>query len=350
MKIHITSETPFISKGNGVHTAFIDHVELLNSKNDIENVVNNKGWGDVFHCHTYGPYYFLKGLWYKGKRVHTVHVIPDSIKGSIFKWEKFLPFVNWYFRQVYSFSDVCIAISPTVEEAIKKSGAKTEIVRINNPVNVEKWKRTIENRKNGRFILGLKQKDFVVLGVGQMQARKGIEDFIDIAASMPDVKFVWAGGRPLKGATEGISRINAKIKSAPKNIQFTGMLELNEMPLIYAAADAMLFTSYQENCPLAPIEAAACGMPVIFRDIDEYKSLYEHPYLKANSNSEFIELTRKLIDDKQFYNDCLSLSKQLVTQFDREVIREKLINLYTQLNNDISSLSETGNFTLNSMA
>jgi len=338
MKIHIASETPFISKGNGVHTAFIDHVELLNSKNDIENVVNNKGWGDIFHCHTYGPYYFLKGMGYKGKRIHTVHVIPDSIKGSISKWQKLMPFVNWYFRQVYSYSDICIAISPTVEKAIKKSGANTEIVRINNPINLEKWKRTIENRKNGRFILGLKESDFVVLGVGQLQARKGIEDFIDVASSMPEAKFVWAGGRPLKAMTEGISRINSRIEAAPKNIQFTGMLELNEMPLIYAAADAMLFTSYQENCPLAPIEAAASGMPVIFRNIDEYKSLYEHPYLKANTTQEFIELTKRLMKDRSYFENGVSISRQLVTQFDQEVIREKLVNLYEQLNNGITNL------------
>ena len=166
-------------KGNGVHTAFIDHVELLNSKDDIEIVINNNGRGDVFHCHTYGPYYFLKGLRYKNRRVHTVHVIPDSIIGSLPMWPLFMPFVKWYFRQVYSYADVCIAISPRVEEAIKETGAKTEIVRIFNPINIAKWKRTPENRKKGRELLGLTDDEFVVLGVGQLQARKGVEDFID---------------------------------------------------------------------------------------------------------------------------------------------------------------------------
>jgi glycosyltransferase involved in cell wall biosynthesis len=41
------------------------------------------------------------------------------------------------------------------------------------------------------------------------------------------------------------------------------MLELEDMPLVYAAADVLLFPSYQENCPLAPLEAAACGLPVV---------------------------------------------------------------------------------------
>lgn len=338
MKIHIASETQYMVKGNGVHTAFIDHVELLKSKNDIEIAVNNEGRGDIFHCHTYGPYYFLKGLGYKNKRIHTVHVIPDSIKGSLPMWQVFMPFVNWYLKQVYSYASVCIAISPMVEEAIKQSGAKTEIVRIFNPININKWIRTPENRKKGREILGLSDDDFVVLGVGQLQARKGVEDFMDVAEALPQAKFVWAGGRPFKAMTEGIARIDARINSAGSNIQFTGMLDLELMPLIYAAADAMLFTSYQENCPLAPVEAAASGMPVVYRDIHEYKSLYDYTYLKAANTEQFIEITKQLIEDKIFYNAGLSISKQLITQFDKERIREKLVSLYSRLNARIPSL------------
>ena len=52
MKIHVVSETEFMVRGNGVHTAFVDHVELLKSENDVEIIVNNKGKGDVMHCHT----------------------------------------------------------------------------------------------------------------------------------------------------------------------------------------------------------------------------------------------------------------------------------------------------------
>jgi 1,2-diacylglycerol-3-alpha-glucose alpha-1,2-galactosyltransferase len=106
------------------------------------------------------------------------------------------------------------------------------------------------------------------------------------------------------------------------------------MPLIYAAADLMLFPSYQENCPLAPIEAAACGIPVIYRDIEEYRSLYENPYIKAGSKEEFITLTRRMIADRQFYNEGRKISEQLLMQFDKDIIREKLVHLYKSLLNN----------------
>lgn len=335
MKINVISETAYMIKGNGVHTAFVNHVELLNSRKNIHVLVNNEGKGNVMHSHTYGLYYFLRGLRYRNRKVFTVHVIPDSIKGSIPMWKTWMPFVKWYMKQVYSYADVCLAISPRVEEAILETGARTKIVRVYNPIPSEYWKRTDAKRAEGRKMLGVADTDFVVLGVGQLQARKGVEDFMDVAKAIPNAKFVWAGGRPFGAWTEGIQRINHRIEQLQSsNIQFTGMLNLDEMPLVYAAADLMLFPSYQENCPLAPIEAAACGMPVVFRNLPEYASLYESDYLKANNTEEFIQLTNKMMAYPEQLKIGRIISENLIKQFEKEHILNKLINIYHSLSQD----------------
>ena len=331
MKVHIVSETEFVMKATGVHTAFRDHVELLRGKDDVEVVVNDEGEGDVYHGHTYGLYYLWKGRKYNGRRVFTAHVTPDSIKGSLPLWWFFDPFIRLGLKLIYSYADVCIAISPRVEKSIIQTGARTKIVRIFNPVNTELWERSEEKRKKGREILGIGENEFVVLGAGQLIGRKGVDDFIDIAESVPSARFIWAGGRPFGALSEGIIRINEKIRKAGSNFQYSGNFDLEQMPYIYAAADLMLFPSFQENCPLAPIEAAACGMPVIFRDLEEYKSLYEKPYLHASNLDEFIDLTNKMVTDKEFYNEGLRISEELLIQFDKEVIRKKMITVYKDL-------------------
>ncbi|MFZ0281611.1 MAG: glycosyltransferase family 4 protein [Bacteroidales bacterium] len=336
MKVHVISETLFIVKGTGVHTAFLNHIDLLKEKNDLEVIINGEGVGDVFHSHTYFLYYFWKGRKYRGRRVFTAHVIPDSIIGAFPLWQLFMPFIRWGLRMVYSYADICIAVSPRVENAIIKTGAKTSIIRICNPINVELWKRTTEKREMGRRMFGLSDSDFVVLGVGQVQGGKGIEDFIDIAEEIDEAKFVWAGGRPFGVLTEGRNRINKRLKKARNKVTTTGQLDLRQMPFIYAAADLLLFPSYHENCPLVPLEAAASGMPVIFRDIEEYKLLYENPYLKAKNTNEFISLTRRMINDKEFYNEGLKISEVFLIQFDKNIIREEFINLYRSLLNNLS--------------
>jgi 1,2-diacylglycerol-3-alpha-glucose alpha-1,2-galactosyltransferase len=105
------------------------------------------------------------------------------------------------------------------------------------------------------------------------------------------------------------------------------------MPFVYAASNVLLFPSYQENCPLAPLEAAACGLPVVFRDLKEYSLLYEHPFLKARNNDEFVGIINKLHNDLSFYKEGILISNKLIIQFDRDIIRDKLISLYYDLYN-----------------
>lgn len=334
MTVHIVSETEFVAKGQGVHTAFIDHVEIMKEKNDIDVVINEGGTGNVFHSHTYGPYFFWKGRKYKGRRVFTVHVIPDSIVGSLPLWKYWLPLVRWYFKQVYSYADVCIAISPYVEKAIRELGADTRIVKISNPINTQKWRFSNEKRRIGREMLGLSLNEFVVLGVGQIQPRKGVDDFINVAENIPEARFVWVGGRPFGLLTDGIKHLNARIEKAPANVKFPGLFDLEKMPYVYAACDVLLFPSFQENCPLAPLEAAACGIPVVYRNIIEYEKLYQYPYLKASDNKEFTQIVQRLIHDKKFYLEATDISNQLITQFDKEIVRQKLIALYYELTNN----------------
>lgn len=331
MKVHVVMELARIVKGNGVNTVFVQMIDLLRKNGDVEVVVNGQGRGDVFHAHSYGPFYFLRGIGYKGRRVLTVHVIPDSAKGSVPGWQLSMPLIRWYFRKVYSYADVCIALSPMVESAIKELHADTRIVKVFNPIPIDYWRCNELNRKKGREMLGLKASDVVVLGVGQLEGRKGVEDFLDIAADVPEARFVWAGGRPFGAMTEGLIRINNRIAQASQNVSFAGMFELSDMPLIYAAADIFIFPSFQENCPMAPLEAAACGLPVVFRDLPEYKLLYEQPYLSASTTGEFVGIIRKLMNDNDYRNNGCKLSKELLKQFDEDIIRTKLIGIYTEL-------------------
>jgi len=331
MRIHVISETAFVGKGQGIHTAFVDCVNLLANSGRLDVVVNGDGWGDVLHSHTYGPYFFWKGRRYAGRRVFTVHVTPDSARGSIPAERVVMPFVRWYLRHVYKYADVCISISPEVTDRVHQLSPSTRIVQIVNPLDTKRFRPSAELRRDGRHRLGIAEDAFVALGVGQLERRKGVEDFIDVAAACPEVQFVWVGGRPLGVVTEGISRINTRMKRGDCRVLFPGLLDLEEMPVLYNAADAFVFPSWQENCPLAPLEAAACGLPVIFRDLPEYRRLYQSSYLTASDTHGFADLVRRLLNDEAFRSHATTLSAQLIKQFRSEQVLEGLEDVYSSL-------------------
>ncbi|WP_367301730.1 hypothetical protein [Listeria fleischmannii] len=52
---------------------------------------------------------------------------------------------------------------------------------------------------------------FVVLGVGQVQHRKGVLDFIEVAKSLPDIQFVWAGGFSFGKITSGYEELKKNL-------------------------------------------------------------------------------------------------------------------------------------------
>lgn len=344
MTVNICSETEIFNiHGEGVSTSFATCVELLQESNDVQIYINNEKIGDVMHCHTYGPYYFWRGRKYKGKRIHTAHVIPDSAKGTFPGWKFLMPFFKWYLKKVYSFSDVCIAISPMVEKAIKELSPNTTVVNISNPILLDTWKRTPELRQKGREILGLKDDDFCVMCVGQLENRKGCEDFVNIGRQIPEAQFRWIGGRPFGIYTDGYWNINKQMNTAPNNVQFSGIYSLSKMPYLYAAGDLFIFPSYQENCPLSPLEAAASGMPVIFRNLEEYKLLYKNEYLKADNNDDFINAITTMQYNKSAHQKGLKISKDLIAQFDKNVIRKQLVELYNHVNNSSTNSKDNQN-------
>jgi 1,2-diacylglycerol-3-alpha-glucose alpha-1,2-galactosyltransferase len=347
MKVHVVSETEFVATGKEVHNAFIDHVEILKEQDDVDVVVNGRGVGDLLHSHTFGPYFLWKGRKYKGKRIYTVHDVPESVISAIPLAKYCSPFIRWYFKKVYSYADVCIANSPQIEKTIKDIGAKTRIININNPINLEKWKFSDERRRIGREMLELSPHEFAVIGVGRIDPDKGIDDFIAVAENLPGVKFVWIGGRPFTSLTDRIKIMDNRISRAPKNVKFTGPQRPENMSFLYAASDVLLFPSYKENCPLAPLEAAACSRPVVFRDLEEYQKLYQSRYIKVADNKGFTEIIQNLLYDSEFYARAQHLSEQLIIQFDKDQVRRKLLALYTEMLDNDSTYKKPHNLQYN---
>lgn len=107
------------------------------------------------------------------------------------------------------------------------------------------------------------QREQSVLYVGSLSKRKNFPGMIATAcklAGKDGIKFIFIGGIP-----DGLVESNIKIPSDLKDfIEFRGQVsDWESLMHEYSTASCFFFPSFYEASPLPPIEAMACGCPVI---------------------------------------------------------------------------------------
>ena len=326
MKVNLVSESTFTVKEHGVHTAFLQTKKLLEEQG-VEVVVNSFGKADITHIHTVGPY-SLSHLIRDKKTIISAHVVPDSFVGSLVLSEYWLPASVRYLKFVYNKADLVLAVAPKVKEELKEIDVKSRIEVFPNPIDLGKFKSNPDVRKKIREKHNFGANDFIVIGVGQVQSRKGLGDFIDTARKLPHVKFVWVGGKPFGKLTKIDKDLQEKINNPLQNTLFLGTRLVEEMPDYYNMADVFFLPSFQENAPMAIIEAGASSLPIILRDIEQYKLLYKEGYLAEKE--DFSGQIERLQDDKEFREKYSQEGLKLASKFSTQALGPKLIKFYEQ--------------------
>ena len=130
------------------------------------------------------------------------------------------------------------------------------------------------DRAQARQRLGLPADAFVVLQLGRLVPRKGIDNVIHAVALLcrarPDVPVLLqvVGGEtrePDAAQTPEIGRLRALAQSLgiAEQVQFTGQRRRDELRDHYLAADVFVTTPWYEPFGITPLEAMACGRPVV---------------------------------------------------------------------------------------
>ncbi|KUK81047.1 MAG: Glycosyl transferase group 1 [Petrotoga mobilis] len=338
MKINILSIAEKYP-GQGVYSATLDHKYILKKYSDY-TIYENKILGDydVLHIHTLNIKSFLSLLKNKKKSfcVISAHIVPNSLKGSIKFNKLWLPFFNRYLKYFYNSSDCILAVSDeTKNELIKDLRINpNKILVFRNFVIKELFLTKPEEKHTQKSYLrkkyGYNDDDFIILGAGQIQPRKGITDFVETAKRLKNMKFIWAGGMPFKQFTEGYEEMNRLIKKAPNNVNFTGSIYREKMIDYYSLSDIFFLPSFHETFGLVVIEAAGSGLPLVLRDLPVYKQIFSPNYLSGNSVEDFVEIIKKLNINKELYDEYEKKSYQLFENYSDEKAFIKLKNIYEE--------------------
>jgi D-inositol-3-phosphate glycosyltransferase len=127
-----------------------------------------------------------------------------------------------------------------------------------------------------RAFLNLAAEDKIVLQLGRMVPRKGIDNVIRAMAILhkqnPNVKLIIVGGDAEADAPE-LLRLQSLTQELElnKHVCFAGRQERNLLKQYYSAADIFVTTPWYEPFGITPLEAMACGVPVIGADVGGIK-------------------------------------------------------------------------------
>jgi glycosyltransferase involved in cell wall biosynthesis len=107
-----------------------------------------------------------------------------------------------------------------------------------------------------------------LLYVGALNDRKNVarllEAYSRVRQQHPDVHLVIAGRRQWK--TDAIEQAVRSLES-DRAVHFTGYVKDEDLPALYRSAIAFIFPSLYEGFGLPPLEAMACGTPVITSNV-----------------------------------------------------------------------------------
>jgi glycosyltransferase involved in cell wall biosynthesis len=127
-------------------------------------------------------------------------------------------------------------------------------------------------RGGARAALGLADDDFIVLQLGRMVPRKGIDNVIRALALLHErgirARLLVVGGEadtPCETATPELRRLRllAEGLGVRAHVEFTGRRGRRDLRAFYNAANAFVTTPWYEPFGITPLEAMACGTPVV---------------------------------------------------------------------------------------
>ena len=212
--------------------------------------------------------------------------------------------------------DHIVVVNPTFIDKLVALGVKREkVTYIPNFVTKTQFHPLPDEQKVAlRKQFDIDQDAFVVLGVGQIQERKGIWDFIAMAKDNPDWTFVWVGGFSFGSITAGYDELKKVLANPPANLKFPGIVDRAVINGYYNAADVFLLPSYTELFPMSALEAFSTGTPTVLRDLDLYRAIIDGYYL-AGSDREAMQAQLTALHDQPELRE--ELSKQALAASER---------------------------------
>lgn len=336
------------SKNN--YSIFLPEGSALNlgdnfSVESVKAMSNNNFWEEVqvpniFNSDTTDLYHVPQnGVGLSSKincpTVITLHdIIPLKMPETVS--DRYLKIFNEKLPEIISNCSGIITVSEFSKKDISKEFGFPEskilvthlaAEEIYKPLNKRNCKRILESE------YGIKDK--FILYVGGFSPRKNIIGLIESFSLLNNeiknnLKLIITGK---KGLSYDIYKKRAEDLKISDSVIFTDFIPLEKLPIFYNASQLLVYPSFYEGFGLPPLEAMACGTPVISSNITSLPEVCNNSALLVNPY-DVIELSisiEKVINDNVLRENMINSGFITSSSFSWKKTALKTIHSYKKI-------------------
>ncbi len=227
-------------------------------------------------------------------------------------------------------ADIIIADSySTKRDIVKFFRIKEEKIKVVY-LGVESRFHPISNVEEYRLRNNLPSK--MILNVGTLEPRKNVAALIRAfkklkGRGLKDYKLVIAGD---KGWL--YKRIFDEVKSndLQEEVLFLGIVEDEDMPMLYNCADIFVYPSLYEGFGLPPLEAMACGIPVITSNTSSLPEVIGNAGIMVDPDdiNALCKAMYNVLKDKKLWHQMSNKGLERAKLFSWEETAKKVLEIY----------------------
>jgi glycosyltransferase involved in cell wall biosynthesis len=212
-------------------------------------------------------------------------------------------------------ADCVIAVSHYTAAQVETSFGVHDIQVIHNGIDCHMFTPSTRNAPN---------RPFRLLYVGNWSARKGVDLLAPIMERLGD-DFILQYTADRNGAH--------RCFRLPSNSVCLGRLTGKSLVRAYQEADALLFPSRLEGLPLVPLEAMACGLPVIACKTSSLPEVVEDKVTGflciPNKTEDFVDACQHLRTDQDFWRRMRQIARiKAFSSFNESTFVMRYLQLY----------------------
>lgn len=273
----------------------------------------------------------------QGKKVTIVHdmahmACPETVRLKTKRW------LDLTLKQSCNRADVIITVSKfSKSEIIRYMGISENKIKVMYPgVDLKLFhnrypKEAIENTARK---YGIEEK--YILYLGTIEPRKNIQRLIEAYELLLEKKgedvplLVLAGGKGW--LCEDIYRAAEK-KHLKNRVLFTGYIDEVDSPLLLSGAEFFCFPSIYEGFGTPPVEAMACGTPVLAANVASMPEVLGDGafYIDPFKTDRIADGMDRLLTDKKLASDLRKKGFETAQKYDWRTSARTLKEIYDEL-------------------